>query len=89
MATADLALWLKRLGHSYESKLNQVDLLESFTCKLKNKICDSCVKVKHTRLPFPLSSIKMSSCFELFHVDVWGGSILRLHFPVLAISLLL
>lgn len=34
--------------------------------------CDSCAREKFTRLPFPVSSIKSTECFELLHCDIWG-----------------
>lgn len=27
---------------------------------------------KHTRSPFPKSSIKTNECFDLIHCDIWG-----------------
>uniref|UniRef100_A0A251T4I4 Uncharacterized protein n=1 Tax=Helianthus annuus TaxID=4232 RepID=A0A251T4I4_HELAN len=34
--------------------------------------CDSCVKAKFARLPFPISTTKTNACFDLIHCDVWG-----------------
>lgn len=41
--------------------------------KLNSKVCDSCVRAKHTRLSFPSSNIKSDACFDLIHCDVWGS----------------
>lgn len=30
------------------------------------------IRAKQTRLPFPTSSIKTQSCFDLVHCDIWG-----------------
>lgn len=42
---------------------------------VKNQIkmpCDSCIREKQTKLPFPLSSIKTTSCFGSINCDIWG-----------------
>lgn len=72
MMTSNVDLWHKRLSHASESKLKHVSVLCSFSRNFKGRVCDSCVKVKHTRLSFPKSSIKTNGCFELIHCDVWG-----------------
>lgn len=64
----DYETWHKRLGHS--SKLHQIESIGSVV-NIEN--CDSCLRAKQTRLPFPNSNIKTSSCFELIHYDIWGG----------------
>ncbi|KAJ0921573.1 putative RNA-directed DNA polymerase [Helianthus annuus] len=64
--------WHKRLGHTSQEKLAKVEFLKGFSFNLRNNICDSCSKAKHTRSPFPLSEIKTKECFELLHCDVWG-----------------
>ncbi|CAH9083893.1 unnamed protein product, partial [Cuscuta epithymum] len=73
MTTPDVSIWHKRLGHASEAKLHRVDFLADFTFKLKDRVCDSCVKAKHTRLSFGKSSIKTSECFDLLHCDIWGS----------------
>lgn len=40
---------------------------------LNNRVCDSYVRAKHTRLSFPNSYIKTIACFELIHCDIWGS----------------
>ncbi|GJV67157.1 putative RNA-directed DNA polymerase [Tanacetum coccineum] len=67
MTTVDI--WHKRLGHAFGEKLTQIDFLRNFTF---NKLCDSCSKAKHTRLPFQKSEIKTRDCFELLHCDILG-----------------
>lgn len=61
--------WHKRLGHASADKLAQIDLLGNFSC---NKLCDSCSKAKHTRLPFQDSNTRTKDCFDLLHCDIWG-----------------
>lgn len=50
-----------------------------FPC-FQHKSCDSnkcviCPLAKQTRAPFSLSSISTKSCFELIHVDIFGGGV--------------
>nr|GEV90989.1 putative ribonuclease H-like domain-containing protein [Tanacetum cinerariifolium] len=71
MATT-IETWHKRLGHASKGKLARVDFLETSINNLDN-FCDSCAKAKHTRLPFPSSSIKTNASFKLIHCDIWGG----------------
>ncbi|KAJ9566378.1 hypothetical protein OSB04_002344 [Centaurea solstitialis] len=67
MTTTDV--WHKRLGHASGDKLTRIDFLKNVSF---NKLCDSCSRAKHTRLPFQDSEIKTIDCFELLHCDVWG-----------------
>ena len=53
MAKLDAEVWHKRLRHSSELKLREISFLSSFSHVLKGEFFDSCVKAKHTRLPFP------------------------------------
>ncbi|KAJ0809569.1 putative RNA-directed DNA polymerase [Helianthus annuus] len=64
--------WHKRLGHTSQEKLAKVDFLKGASFNLRNNVCDSCSKAKHTRSLFSLSEIKTKECFELLHCDVWG-----------------
>jgi hypothetical protein len=48
-----------------------ISFLQNVTLNSKD-FCDSCVKAKFIRLPFPISTIKTSACFDLIHCDVWG-----------------
>lgn len=67
--TVDSTTWHKRLGHASSLKLRNFG--NNFG---KNgEHCDSCLRAKLTRLPFPNSSIHTTSCFELIHCDIWGG----------------
>ncbi|KAK9062516.1 hypothetical protein SSX86_019703 [Deinandra increscens subsp. villosa] len=69
---ASIDVWHKRLGHASDMKLSQFSFLDKLSMNSKTKVCDSCCKAKHTRLPFPLSSIKTTNCFDLVHCDIWG-----------------
>ncbi|KAM0043325.1 putative RNA-directed DNA polymerase [Helianthus debilis subsp. tardiflorus] len=66
-----LGTWHKRLGHPSNSKLSHVNFLTNVALNSKD-FCDSCVKAKFSRLPFPISFTKASAPFELLHCDVWG-----------------
>lgn len=70
--SSSVDFWHNWLGHASVSKIKHVSILEKIYTILENKVCDSCVKAKHTRFPFPKGSIKTNSCFELIHCDVWG-----------------
>ncbi|KAJ0845011.1 putative RNA-directed DNA polymerase [Helianthus annuus] len=61
--------WHKRLGHPSNSKVPY--FLKNVSMNSKD-FCDSCVKAKFTRLPFPVSTTKTHACFDLIHCDVWG-----------------
>ncbi|KAF5821482.1 putative GAG-pre-integrase domain-containing protein [Helianthus annuus] len=62
-------VWHQRLGHPSHSKISCLDFLSSNS---NNVHCDSCLKAKFTRLPFPDSYIKSKECFDLLHCDIWG-----------------
>ncbi|KAJ9561136.1 LOW QUALITY PROTEIN: hypothetical protein OSB04_006296 [Centaurea solstitialis] len=68
----DAKVWHSRLGHASDSKLSYIDCLKDLSFDFKNDVCDSCVNAKHTRTPFPKSTIKTNECFELIHCDIWG-----------------
>ncbi|CAL1356196.1 unnamed protein product [Linum trigynum] len=67
------ARWHSRLGHPADSKLLAFQPFISSTLVLNKDPCDSCLRAKQTRLPFEHSQIKTTSCFDLIHVDLWGG----------------
>ncbi|GJU07481.1 putative RNA-directed DNA polymerase [Tanacetum coccineum] len=68
--SASMEVWHKRLGHASSGKLFRFNFVKDASFKTVD--CDSCAKAKHTRLPFPTSSIKSKECFELLHCDLWG-----------------
>lgn len=69
--TTNLSTWHKRLGHPSNSKFPHVDFLKNVRLDSKN-FCDSCVKAKFARLPFPINATKTYACFDLIHCDIWG-----------------
>ncbi|CAL1372799.1 unnamed protein product [Linum trigynum] len=66
-------VWHNRLGHPSSSQFAQLSRLFSSVPSSVKGPCHSCFRAKQTRIPFPTSSIKTSDCFELIHVDIWGG----------------
>ncbi|KAM0029215.1 putative RNA-directed DNA polymerase [Helianthus debilis subsp. tardiflorus] len=64
--------WHKRLGHAGDEKLSKINDLSNFSFKNNGDVCDSCIKSKLTRKPFPISTTRTSACFELLHCDIWG-----------------
>ncbi|CAL1397449.1 unnamed protein product [Linum trigynum] len=72
-ASQDL-LWHQRLGHPSLEKVNALrDFLGCRTIGSFKSHCDSCWRAKQTRTVFLSSSITTRACFELIHVDIWGG----------------
>ena len=71
MATT-IDMWHRILGHASKGKLAKMDFRKTNISNLRN-FRDSCVKAKHTRLPFPSRFIKTSAPFELIHYDIWEG----------------
>ncbi|KAM0044971.1 putative RNA-directed DNA polymerase [Helianthus debilis subsp. tardiflorus] len=68
-----LNTWHKRLGHSSHVKLSHVNFLKDIDFSSDNVFCDSCIRAKLTKIPFPKSFIKTSDCFDMIHCDIWGG----------------
>nr|KYP53677.1 Retrovirus-related Pol polyprotein from transposon TNT 1-94 [Cajanus cajan] len=66
----DESIWHWRLGHASETKMKQIEPLSDVVSNNSFMHCDSCIRAKQTRLPFPSSSIKSNSCFDLIHCDV-------------------
>ncbi|KAD6454783.1 hypothetical protein E3N88_09489 [Mikania micrantha] len=64
MAAAS-GIWHKRLGHSSSDKLSSLDVLKNLNFSYSKKDCDSCIRAKLTKLPFQISSIKTSDCFDM------------------------
>ncbi len=69
----EVEIWHQRLGHASEAKVKTIQFLSSKVESSKIEHCDSCIRAKQTRLPFPKSEIKSTACFDLIHCDIWGG----------------
>ncbi|CAH9079855.1 unnamed protein product [Cuscuta europaea] len=62
-------VWHQRLGHASDEKIRHI--FQDF--KRPISFCDSCVRSKQTRIPFPTGCIKTQQNFDLIHCDIWGG----------------
>nr|KAJ0213988.1 hypothetical protein LSAT_V11C400204210 [Lactuca sativa] len=65
-------VWHKRLDHPSSNKISNLDFIKNVPSSSKIEVCDACFKAKHTRLPFPISEIKIASCFDLIHCECVG-----------------
>ena len=68
---ASFEVWHKRLGHPSNKKLSHLDFIKNVSMNNQAQVCDACFKAKHTRLPFPISTIKTIACLDLIHCDIW------------------
>ncbi|KAM0024788.1 putative RNA-directed DNA polymerase [Helianthus debilis subsp. tardiflorus] len=66
-------IWHKRLGHPSQVKLSRIVFLKDVNFDSNGVFCDSCIRAKLTKKPFPNSSIKTNDCFDIVHCDIWGG----------------
>jgi hypothetical protein len=64
-------LWHQRLGHPSNKASSLFSFLANKTCI--SSTCSICPLAKLTRKPFPLSTTRSESCFDLIHIDIWGG----------------
>ncbi|XP_016548888.2 uncharacterized protein LOC107848624 isoform X1 [Capsicum annuum] len=69
----DIMLWHRRLAHASGASLQGMLGYSLDECKSILVGCDICPLAKHTRHPFPCSTSKSSSPFQLLHLDVWGS----------------
>ena len=67
-------LWHCRLGHMSDSRMKLINdpVVRDNLLINKTSPCCTCPLAKQHRLPFPNSSHKSSSNFELVHCDIWG-----------------
>lgn len=66
-------LWHQRLGHPSNKSMHAISLCSELVKFRSISDCSICPLAKQTRKPFSTSSINTKSCFELIHVDIWGG----------------
>lgn len=68
----DINLWHKRFGHVSTVMLNKIlpTKIETIT-RVLNK-CFVCPRAKQIRFPFPESTIKSSSSFDMVDMDIEG-----------------
>ena len=68
-----LRLWHHRLAHQNIGHVKEI--LNRNNIKFNNDIldvCDGCCYGKQHRLPFPVSTNRAKSCYELIHADICG-----------------
>lgn len=69
--TADPMLWHKRLGHVPMGVIRRIKEFNQCGTFVIDK-CTICPQPRQTRVPFPLSTTKADTVFDLIHMDVWG-----------------
>jgi len=67
----ELVVWHRRVGHIPHKRLKLLPL-SLIDDMRQDTPCDICPKAKQQRLPFPSSSIGITTPFELVHVGIWG-----------------
>ena len=74
-------LWNMRLGHININRINRLvedGILDNFVLE-PMPVCESCIKGKMSKRPFPLNSNRSSELLELVHTDVCGSINIRTH----------
>ena len=64
-------LWHQRLGHPSTKTSSLFPFFFNKSCIPSS--CSICPLAKLTRQPFPLSTTRSAACFDLIHIDIWGG----------------
>nr|XP_009798318.1 PREDICTED: uncharacterized protein LOC104244565 [Nicotiana sylvestris]XP_016460825.1 PREDICTED: uncharacterized protein LOC107784245 [Nicotiana tabacum] len=67
----DIELWHRRLGYVSATIFKKLFSTNAQDISAKIDLCTTCPCAKQTRKPFPISSIKIATSFELVHMDVW------------------
>ena len=80
--STDHNLWHKRTSFfgvsTLESSLLPIPISKNLISIHNNR--SICPKAKQTKLPFPLSTIKSHSLFNILHCDIWGPHKSPTHF---------
>lgn len=63
-------VWHRSLHHALEGVLRKLPQVDVGSC---NQFCDSCLRAKQSKLPFPISFSNTIENFDLIHVDIWGS----------------
>ena len=72
-------LWHRRLGHPGHETVSKLAFSVSFPIQDCSDLCHACQLGRHVCLPFPVSTSRASSKFDLIHCDLWTS-------PVVSIS---
>jgi GAG-pre-integrase domain/Integrase core domain len=65
-------VWHKRLGHPSFGYMKNLFPELFVNCENHKFECETCIKAKSHRVPYPKSLNKCRSLFDLVHSDVWG-----------------
>ncbi|XP_071712191.1 uncharacterized protein [Rutidosis leptorrhynchoides] len=65
-------LWHNRLGHRSSPVLNILKHILNLDMNVDDLPCETCLKAKKIREPFPLSDHITKELGELIHMDLWG-----------------
>ena len=63
-------LWHQRLGHASYRTIHHLPVCTNLL--VQSSPCHVCPLAKQSRLPFPISTIHTSNCFDILHIDIWG-----------------
>ena len=61
-------LWHQHLGHASYRTLHHLHVC--INLPVQSPLCHICPLAKQSRLPFPISTIRTSNCFDILHVDI-------------------
>ena len=64
-------VWHQRLCHVPMSVIRKIPIFNKFGSKFALHNCEICPLARQTRLPFPNSTSRSTSIFQLVHLDVW------------------
>jgi hypothetical protein len=71
IAKGSSPLWHRRLGHPGHEALSKLASSVSYSIDDCSDLCHACQLGRHVRLPFPVSSSRVSNKFDLIHCDLW------------------
>ena len=63
-------LWHQRLGHASYRTIHHLPVC--IHLPVQSHPCHVCPLAKQSRLPFPISTIRTSNCFDILHIVIWG-----------------
>jgi hypothetical protein len=79
-ATASSVTWHRRLGHPGRDVMSKLSSSTSVSgCRGSfEHLCHACQLGRHVRLPFPTSSSREASTFDLIRCDVWTSPVINI-----------
>jgi hypothetical protein len=79
VAKSSSPLWHRRLDHPGHEALSKLESIVPCSIEDCSDLCHACQLGRHVRLPFPVSSSRVSNKFDLIHCDLWTS-------PVVSVS---